>query len=93
MSDPRQRQPGPHVPPAADEVSIFIDADGTVTICDLWQELLPVAEALGEVAPACPLPPAAARPAAGPAAGEPGRAQPPDGDCPPDMRQPASRGG
>lgn len=43
------------VPPAFDEVRIFIDPDGTVTICDLWEELLPVAEALGDVAPACPV--------------------------------------
>lgn len=44
------------MPPAFDEVQIFIDPDGTVTICDLWEGLAPVAEALGEVAPACPLP-------------------------------------
>ncbi len=42
--------------PAFEEVRIFIDPDGTVTICDLWEGLLPVAEALGEVAPTCPVP-------------------------------------
>lgn len=41
---------------AHDEVRIYIDADGTVTFCDLWEALLPVAEAVGDVAPACPLP-------------------------------------
>lgn len=48
---PAGRQPRP----AFDEVRIFIDPDGTVTICDLWEDLLPVAEALGDVAPACPI--------------------------------------
>ncbi len=47
------------VPDAFDEVQIFIDPGGTVTICDLWEGLLPVAEALGDVAPACPLAPIA----------------------------------
>lgn len=42
--------------PAYDEVRIFIDPDGTVTFCDLWEGLLPVAEAMGDVAPACPVP-------------------------------------
>ncbi len=50
--------PGREPRPAFEEVRIFIDADGTVTICDLWEGLLPVAEALGEVAPACPIRPA-----------------------------------
>lgn len=51
--------------PAFEEVRIFIDPDGTVTICDLWEGLLPVAEALGEVVPACPLDPPGGTPAPG----------------------------
>jgi hypothetical protein len=50
------RERGRQLPEAFDEVRIFIDADGTVTICDLWEDLLPVARAVGEVVPACPLP-------------------------------------
>lgn len=61
------------IPPAHDEVQIFIDPDGTVTICDLWEALAPVAQALGEVAPACPVAPGAPGPPAGEEPGSPAR--------------------
>jgi hypothetical protein len=50
------------IAPAPDAVQIFIDADGNVTICDLWDDLVPLAAALGEVEPACAMPPPSDKP-------------------------------